>query len=93
MELADMFVHMIFPRKALGAFTSASIYGTICERRRMHNYMVPLQVGWASETTSAYITYSNLWSWQAGTRGRERGIVILKRQMVIEALIGIGWQI
>jgi hypothetical protein len=61
-ELADMFVHMIFPHKALGAFTSASIYGTICERRRMHNYMVPLQVGWASETTSAYITYSKLWS-------------------------------
>ena len=62
MELADMFDHMIFPPKALGAFTSASIYGTIGERRFMYSCMVPLQVGWASETSIAYITYNRLWS-------------------------------
>jgi hypothetical protein len=62
MELADMFVQMIFPRKTLLAFTSASIYGTIGERRFMYSCMVPLQVGWASEPFIAYITYSNLWS-------------------------------
>jgi hypothetical protein len=61
MELPQMLVHVIFPRKAEPAFTSAFKHGAIHVTGCVYRHMVPLQVGWASETALAYFTYGSLW--------------------------------